>query len=421
MSTEPVVQPIRVPAAERAQRLSESLSEAARRLRFSASGRAQIPTSHRGRRKQRIARLVVALSFLGLVAVPSLGSVVYFGFVAADQYVAEARFAVRSGAMAGLDALSSLTGMPSIQVVQDTQVVTNYIESRALVDLLEEKANLRARYSVPEADFYARLNPEKPIERIVKYWNRMARARIEMPGGIVVLDVRAFRPDDAVVLANAVVDASEQLVNHMNQRARRDSVATADQEFRLAGERLSQARAALELARNQEGILDASGEAKKAETVLSTLRTQKLEIEQQYSVARQSVSDDAPQQRNLRSRLDAISRQIEQVQAELTTRGGAAAGANPALSGSMTKLATLELERQIAQTQYTTAAATLERARLSSQSKQIYLTTFVRPVAAEEALYPRRWLNIAITIGLSILAWAGFLGLAKFAGERLGK
>ncbi len=414
-----MVQPIRVPAAERAQRLSESLSEAARRLRFSASGRAQIPTSHRGRRKQRIARLVVALSFIGLVALPSLGSIIYFGFVAADQYVAEARFAVRSGAMAGLDALSSLTGMPSIQVVQDTQVVTNYIESRALVEHLDKKANLRARYSAPEADFFGRLDPEKPIERIVKYWNRMARATIEMPGGIVVLNVRAFRPDDAVALADAVVDASEQLVNDMNQRARLDSVATADQEFRLAGERLSHARAALELARNQEGILEASGELKKADAVLSALRTQKLELEQQYAVARRSVTDDAPQQRSLKTRIDAIGRQIEQVQAELTTRGGTA-GPNPALSSSMTKLAALELERQIAQTQYTTAAATLERARLSSQSKQIYLTTFVRPVAAEEALYPKRWLNIAITFIVSILAWAGFLFLSKFAGERVG-
>ena len=420
MSIEPIAQPVRVPAAERGQRLSETLSETARRLRFNASGRGQIPTSHRARRKQRLARLVAVLSFFGLVAVPSLGSIIYFGFVAADQYVAEARFAVRSGAMAGLDALSSLTGMPSIQVVQDTQVVTNYIESRALVELLDEKASLRARYSVPDADFFARLNPTKPIERIVKYWNRMARARIEMPGGIVVLDIRAFRPDHAVALANAVVDASEQLVNDMNDRARRDSVATAEQEFRLAGERLSQVRAALEVTRNQEGILDAPGELKKVDTVLSALRTQKLELEQQYTVARQSVSDDAPQQRSLKTRIDAIGRQIEQVLAELTTRGGVT-GSSPALSSSMTKLATLELERQIAQTQYTTAAANLERARLATQSKQIYLTTFVRPVAAEEALYPKRWLSISITMVLSLLVWAGFLACAKLAGERLGR
>jgi capsular polysaccharide transport system permease protein len=231
MSVEPIAPPLRVPASERASRVSESLTEAARRLRFASTGRSQVPTTYRARRSRRMARLITLLSFVALVALPSASSVAYFGFIAADQYVAEARFAVRSGAMAGLDALSSLTGIPSAQVIQDTQVVTNFIESRALVEHLAENADLRGRYSVPEADFYARLNPEKPIERVVKYWNSMSDVGIEMPGGIVVLTVRAFRPEDAVALGNAVVDASEQLVNDMNERARRDAVANADQEF----------------------------------------------------------------------------------------------------------------------------------------------------------------------------------------------
>ncbi|MGA0595809.1 lipopolysaccharide biosynthesis protein [Enterovirga sp. CN4-39] len=365
--------------------------------------------------------MAFALSFLAFVAIPTLASTVYFGLIAADQFVAEARFAVRGGAMAGLDALSSLTGMPSVQIIQDTQVVTNYIESRALVELLDEKAGLRARYSVPEADFFASLNPSKPIERVVKYWQGMHHAKIEMPGGIVVLSVRAFRPDDAVALANAVVAASEQLVNEMNDRARGDAVANADREFRLAGERLSQARAALETARNREGILDAATESKKADTILSTLRTQQLELEQQYAVSlKQSVSADAPQMRNLKSRIEALAGQIKEIQSELTALDGAVGGPS-ALSASMTRLSALQLEQQIAQAQYTAAATALERARLASLSKQIYLTTFVRPVDAEEAQYPRRGMNIALTVAGGLLLWVGFLALARFASGRLGR
>lgn len=421
MSSEPIAPPMRVPAAERAQRLSESLSEAARRLRFTAARGGQLPTSHRARRNQRLFRLMTGLSFLVLVAIPSAGSAIYFGLIAADQYVAEARFAVRSGSMAGLDALSSLTGMPSMQIVQDTQVVTNYIESRALVELMADKADLLGRYSVPEADFFARLNPEKPIERIVKYWNAMTHVGIEMPGGIVVFTVRAFRPDDSVALADAVVNASEQLVNEMNDRARRDAAANADLQFRTASRRLSEARAALEAARNREGILDAPSEAKKADTLIAAVRAQQLEMEQQYSAARKSsVGDDAPQMRNLRSKIEAAERQIEQIQAELTSRN-AKEGATSPLSGAMTRLATLDLERQVAETQYTAAAATLERARLASLSKQIYLTTFVRPVAAQEARYPMRWLNVCLTLAAGLLAWAAVLPLIKFARDRLGR
>lgn len=418
MSIEPIASPVRVPASERAQRVSESLSEAARRLRFATRGRSPVPTTHRARRSRQIARLVTWLSFAALVAVPSLVSSVYFGFVAADQYVAEARFAVRSGSMAGLDALSSLTGVPSIQVIQDTQVVTNYIASRALVEHLIEKADLKGRYSAPEADFYARLNPEKPIERIVKYWNSMAHVGIEMPGGIVVLSLRAFRPDDAVALTNAVVDASEQLVNDMNDRARREAVANTENELKLAAGRLSHARAALEVARNQEGMIDAPSEAKKTDTLISALKTQQLEFEQQYVVTRKSVTDDAPQMKNLRARIDATARQIEQLQAELTSRTGGG-GATSVLTGSMTRLSALELERQIAQTQYTNAAAALERARLASTTKQIYLTSFVRPAAAEEARYPRRGLFISLAVVVGLFLWVCFLALAKVVGGKI--
>jgi capsular polysaccharide transport system permease protein len=377
-----------------------------------------VPTTHRARRSRQVARTVALLSFLVLAALPSLAFTLYFGLIAANQYVAEARFAVRSGSMAGVDALASLTGVPSMQVIQDTQIVTNYVESRALVEHLTENADLRDRYSVPEADFYARLDPEKPIERIVKYWNAMSDVEIEMPGGIVVLTVRAFRPNDAVALANAVVEASEQLVNDMNDRARRDAVSNAEHELRLAADRLSNARATLETARNQERMIDAPSEAKKVDTLIAALRTQQLEFEQQYAVARKSVSDDAPQMKDLRSRIDATVRQIEQLQAELTARP-VGAGVGPTLAASMSRLSSLELERQIAQTQYTNAAAALERARLASLSKQIYLTTFVRPAAAEEARYPRRVLNSALSVAGAFSLWIVFLAGARFTSRRV--
>jgi capsular polysaccharide transport system permease protein len=412
MSVEPLSPPVRVPPSERAERLSASLSETARRLRFTTSRRTLIPASYRARRSQQLARFLKALSFVLLVAVPTLASVAYFGFVAADQYVAEARFAVRSGAMAGIDPLSTMTGLPSVQVIQDTQIVTNYIGSRALVEHLSARARMLERYSAPEADFHARLDPHEPIERIVRYWRSMVHTGIEMPGGIVVLSVRAFRPDDAVGLANAVVEASERLVNDMNDRARQDALTNADHELQLAARRLAQARAALEVARNREGMLDAPSEAKKTDELIAAVRKQQLEMEQQYAVSRKSVAEDAPQMRNLRLRIDAAAKQVEQLKSELTAQDSSA-DPTAVLSSSMTRLSALELERQVAESQYTASAAALERARVASQIKEVYLTSFVQPVAPEEPRYPRRFLNIALTVLGGLLAWAVAMGVAK--------
>ncbi len=414
----PLVQPDAQPGQavapkERVEQISRSLADAARRLRFSTTGRATVPGSYSARREERFTRLLRIGSFVGFVAIPSVAALLYFGLIASDQYVAEAKFAVRGGALAGIDPISSMTGIPSARVIQDTQVVTDFIGSRALVQLLLDQVDLRGKYSTDEADFYARLNPEKPIERIVKYWEKMHSAQIELPGGIVTLKVRAFRRDDAVAIASAVVDASETLVNDMNARARQDAVENAEKQFERAGEKLGKSRAALELARNTEGLLDTSAQTKKSLDLIGAIRGQQLELQQQLAAAQRSVSRDAPQLRSIQFQIEAAEKQLTQLQAELTTTAPVP-GAAPALSASITRLSTLEIEHRVNEKEYGEAISRLERARASNNVKQIYLTTFVRPVLPEEAEYPKRGYWILGTIVVGLLSWAIVYSLAMF-------
>ena len=124
-----------------------------------------------------------------------------------------------------------------------------------------------------------------------------------------------------------------------------------------------------------------------------------------------SVSAEAPQMRSLKAAIESIEKQITDLQAELTRRGGQAQKGQ-VLSAAMTRLAVLELEGKVAEQQYASAAAGLERARSASLNKQIYLTTFVRPTLAEEGKYPRRvWNTFLILLSGSTL-WAAFCGVA---------
>lgn len=417
MSAEPVITaPQALSPQERAQRVSRQLSEAARLLRISGSRRG-VQDGFRARRGRLLVRIIYIASFFLAVAIPTTLSIVYFGFIASDQFVAEARFAVRSGATAGLDALSAMTGVPSIQVIQDTQVVTNYVESRAVIDDLSGKLDVRSLYERPDADYFSRLHADQPIEKVLKYWRKMIYASIHMPGGIVELQVRAFTPDDAVKVANAVVAASEKLVNDMNDRSRREAVELATREHELAAQRLAAVRGELEVVRNREGLIDAVMETTKAGSVIAGVRTQLLQLQQQYDSQKGAVSADAPQMRNLRLQIEAGQRQLDQLQGELTRTKDAVQG--PTLSGSMTRLSAVTLERQIAEALYGMATASLERARMASLSKQIYLTSFVQPVPAEQARYPRRLWNIAATFLIGVTAWAVLCGLVTLVRNNM--
>lgn len=409
--TEAGMTPARISPRERSERIARSLSEAARRLRFSGTRAVYSPIGRKARRHKLISRLILIGGFVGFVALPGIAAVTYFGFLASDQYEAEARFAVRSGAMAGLDVLTAVTGIPSIQVVQDTQVVTNYIGSRAMVELLQQSAGFNEAYTTEKADFFARLPKDSTIEDVVDYWRHRVNSKIQLPGGTVVLTVRAFRPEDATKLASTVLDASETLVNDMNERARLDGIRNATSDLKFAAGRLAKARAALEIARNREGMLDAGSERDKADTLLTALRQRLIDLQQQYKSLIGTVSETAPQMRTLKLNIEVTQKQITEVQAGLT-RADAVPGKGSILSASMTRLAVLELENQVAEQQYSNAASALERARSATLSKQIYLTTYVRPTLADDGTYPRRLLSISVVLLAGAALWGVFCGIS---------
>jgi capsular polysaccharide transport system permease protein len=141
-------------ALERAQAISRALTEAARRARFSARARgAYRGGSFAARRGAKAMRILVIALFVVMVAIPDLAVSVYFGLIASDQYVSEAKFTVSSAAIPKMDGLGSVTGVPPILIIQDTQVVTNYVQSRAMVEQLERTVGLQDAYGSRSIDW----------------------------------------------------------------------------------------------------------------------------------------------------------------------------------------------------------------------------------------------------------------------------
>src|SRR6478609_3158305 len=101
----------RARAVERARIVSESLADAARQARQVRRGQ-RLAGSYAGQSWWR--RRLPMLAFAACVLLPSLAAILYYGLIAADQYVAEARFTVRNGEVPKLDTLGALTGMPSL-------------------------------------------------------------------------------------------------------------------------------------------------------------------------------------------------------------------------------------------------------------------------------------------------------------------
>lgn len=351
------------------------------------------------------------LGFLLLVMLPTLGFGVWQAWWAADQYAVEIRFAVRpadparatlpAGLMAG--AAAGLT---------DAYAVVQHLRSPAAILAVGRLVDVRAMLGREQADPFARLDPAAPIETALRAWQRQVRPYFDRASGIVTVELRAFTPEDALALAQAVEAASEALVNGMSERSRAEMMAAAETEVRRAETRFAAARTAMQAFRDNSQAVDPRRNAQAYSEHLVRLQSELIALRAQLATLRAVMSDNATQVLQLRGRIRAAEDQVAEVQGRLT----ASETGQPTLSRSIGGFEALETETIFAQRAYEAAMSALERARAEASRQQVYLAPVVRPVAPERALYPMRAANTLTLFAVALLAW--FVGLIALRALR---
>lgn len=353
----------------------------------------------------------VLLAFFAVVVVPVAVAGLYLAIFASDQYVSEARFAVRGGDKGALDPLASLTG--GAGHTQDTLIIADYIRGRGMVEELQKTLGLREMFSPSKADFLFSFNPDKPIEKLVRYWRWQADVGVEQMSGIITVVVRAFTPEDSLAIAQGVIAASEKLVNDLSERSRRDALKQAQSELTLAEKALQDKIKAMRELRNREGLLDAGKASDALTKLVGSLRLELARLESEYATTRNTVAESTPQMRVMQARIRSTREQIRLIEARMTSSPQAGSGAgDPALAESMSHFDRLKLEQAFAQKHYVDTAAAFERARIDVDTQQLYLATFLQPVLAQDALYPKKgWIMAALT-AICLALWGAGVGIA---------
>jgi capsular polysaccharide transport system permease protein len=355
----------------------------------------------------------VLLSFIALVAVPSLLAIIYFALIAAPQYASEGRLVVRAADLPSSEMTppgSAGAAAPGGSVsplgysldAQNAYIVAQYIRSSAIVEDLSKTMDLREYFQRPEADFYARLSANPSAEQMVDYWHDMVRSYVDSQSAIVTFEVRAFRPDDAKKLADAVIKLSEKLVNDISMGARQDIMRASEADLRNADSAMRTALQDLQTARNTEGMVDPLSAAADAGKLLLQLMTDRAQIEADLYAASRLLNKNAPSVRPLRVRLEAIDKQIATLKATITSDTEVL---RP-ITSSLRKFEELEQNRLFAEKLVGFAEDSLDRARKRAERQNLYFMVFVPPTKPTEATYPERLANsFLFPIGF-LIVWA---------------
>lgn len=393
-----------------AELVSKSLKIISKESRAPATPWARIFRDTRGRPLPPFG-IGVVLAFILVVFLPVTLSASYLWLFASDQYASEVRFAVRGGGESRnpTDVVSGLTGSASAIRLQDSMMIADYIRGRGMVEVLEKSLQLRQKFSGPNTDFIFGFNPNRSIERLTRYWWWQIDVKVDRVSGIITVVVAAFTPKDALDIANVIVWASEKLVNDLSDRSRRDTLRLAQGELALAERVLQSKMSALKELRTSEQTLDPTRTSEALTKVVGDLRLEILRMESEYDAQKRTVQESAPQMRVLDARIRAAREQMKALEARMVGKTPETSGA---LADSISLFDRLKLEQEIAQKQYVAAAAALERARFEVDSQQVYLTTFVQPVLAEEGIFPKRGWILAAIILVCLTLWGAGTGLA---------
>jgi capsular polysaccharide transport system permease protein len=388
--------------ADRSNAVAESLKQMARASRFADRNK-----GIRSYQSHVKTDPLLPILFVLLCLVPSLCGAIYFGLIASDRYVTEARFAIRpavGGAeKASSDEVGTGNGVPKQLIAQDTIITSNYIGSRPMIETIEGMMPLRAMFSRDDIDWLSRFKADKPIEKLVKYWNERVKTTIESGSGIVVLTVEAFDAHESLALAQAVMKESERKVNDLSQKLRDDGLAESRRELVRAEERMNKVRFAMRDLRNREGMLDASKTNDTNLKIIGELRKSRIELQVQLTMSLRDLAPESRRIQDMKAQIANIDENITRIERESTSLDPEK---RKVISAALSQFEAYENERMDAEKYFAKVLAANERARIVAARQIEFFSPIVEPVLAESATQPRRMLLIAVIAAGSLAAFA---------------
>ena len=351
-----------------------------------------------------LARQLRLAARLLLVLMPTLVAAIYFGAIATDRYVSEAKFVIRTASKpanlpGGLTALLQLVGLSRTQ--DDAHAVHDFLTSRDALQQLAAQVSLRKIYDRPGADFVARYpsifyGPSN--EDLHRYFQHMLTVVVDHDTGLTTIRVAAFQAADAQRMTGVLLELGEGLVNKLNVRIQEDALHLARTELARAEARRVASQLAITAFRNRELVLDPGKSSAMVVDLIGQLSTQLSQVATQITET-EGNSPQSPQLQALRQRAAAIERQISIERARV-------ANSSDGLAGQVAEYERLMLEREFSIRMLEHAVAGLEAARVEARRQQLFLERVVKPGLPDEAMLPERWRTVLEVFGFNVIGLA---------------
>lgn len=342
---------------------------------------------------------------LACVVLPTLLSTIYYGLIASDVYVSEAKFVVRSpnkkSAASGLGAMLEGAGFSGFSRAQDdVHTVSEYVASRDALGYLNEQLKLSKSWSSGNIDLFSRFNPlgwDGSAEALYEYYRKRVKVAVDSVTGITSLTSSVFSAEQAFEINQILLGQAEHIVNVLNERGRNDLIRFAEREVKAAEEKAKAAANALSNYRNTQAVVDPERQTQLHYEHISRLQEELVKTRSQLAQLK-VFAPESPHPPALELRQKTLENEIKKEMEQIT-------GGENSLASKAAEYERLALDREFAEKQLASALASLEVARNEAQRQQLYLETISKPNLPDEAILPKRFRAILTTLVLGLVAW----------------
>ena len=349
-------------------------------VRALGSSRAQAEAVRRARSRRLAWRIAL------LVLLPTALTAVYYGLLATAQYESYSLFTVQSSeTRPSLGVEGLLAGITGAGAGHDALTVRDYVLSRDMLARLDKEQQFISHYKATRSDWLSRLGASSSFEDAYEYYGSKVYADYDQTTGAVTLRVRAFSADKAMAISQSILASSEEMVNKLSERQRRDRIASAEADLKQSEERLSLARKQIVALQQKYGDFSPLQTAGAAMEIRTSLEGELAKARAEVMQLKSFMKDDAPQVRAANEKVKAISAQVASESRRLVDPS------KPnGLNASFADFEEAMVEKEFSEKVYESSLASLELARVDANRQHRYLAVIAKPSRPDESTYPHK-------------------------------
>ncbi len=339
-------------------------------------------------------------------AVISLVGALYWGLIASDRYLAEARVIIQRADISGgqsMDFSSLITGAGGVNRA-DQLLMRDHLLSLDTLRKLEARLKLRQHYS-SQGDWLSRLwDAQVPLEHFLDHYRARVTVELDDYAGVLSIQAQAYTPEMGQAIAAALVAEGESTMNAMARALAQEQVNFLEQQAGQLKDRALATRLALLQYQNRNGLLSPKATAENVAGIVNRLDGQLAELQTRRNGLLGYLQPGSAAVVELELQIAAVQKQIANENARLVAPGGKTLNAN------VEEFQRLELEALFAQDIYKTALMALEKGRVEATRTLKKVSVLQSAGLPEYPLHPRRLYQILVFV-LATFLLAGVLQL----------